>query len=103
MYSDTARLSIRTYHPLVKTVMLDFGRPRQDGEMPLDFRQNLGLRDPAPRCSSFATCRLPPTCRLLPSARWPMPFALRVPVSPCLHYLRPSASCPARPVPVTAL
>jgi hypothetical protein len=48
MYSDTARLSIRTYDPLVKTVTLDLGSPRQDSERPLDLGQNLGLRDPAP-------------------------------------------------------
>ncbi len=47
MYSDTARLSIRTYDPLVKSVTLDLGAPRQDSERPLDLRQNLGLCYPA--------------------------------------------------------
>ncbi len=32
MYSDTVRLSIRTYDPLVKTVMLELGAPRQDSD-----------------------------------------------------------------------
>ncbi len=48
MYSYTARLSIRTYDPLVKSVTLDIGSPRENSERSLDLHQNLALRDPTP-------------------------------------------------------
>ncbi len=73
MYSYTARLSIRIYDPIVKTVTLDLGSSRQNCERPLDLRQNLGLRDPTP------PFQVPCPLRSAPCA---MPFVLapRLPI-----------------------